>query len=97
MDSIKGKYIMRGTLRWIVPILASGSPAGITPSSGRLLRVDFVRLTGPLRTPSCIPKKSAFDLLMVKPMVFVDFPIVSSAQLTVLGISLKACKMLMCL
>ena len=33
---------------------------------------------------------------MVKPMVFVDFYVVGSAQLTVLGITLKACKILMC-
>ena len=35
--------------------------------------------------------------VMVNPMVFVYFHIVGRAQLTVLGITLKACKMLMCL
>ena len=34
---------------------------------------------------------------MVTPMVFVDFHIVGSEKLTVLGITLKVCKMLMCL
>ena len=51
-------------LQWIVPTLASGSSAVITPSSGRLPRVDSVCFTGPLRTPSFSSKMSVFDFLI---------------------------------